>query len=308
MSRLLGRVSRTKLAAWLFVLALFLLVPQFVQNDYLLHLAALGLIYATVTVSWDLTLGYGGLFNFAHPALFGFGAYASGVAAAKFGVSPWAALLIGALAAAVVSALVFVPVSRLRGIYVALVTFAASQLMLYMVITQTSLTGGYLGLTDIPHLTLGDFSFGRNEIGTYYLAGLLLLVAIAVLRWMVTSDYGLGLVGLRDFEDYAVSRGVSVRRQRLWAQIFGFSLATLLLSMVLVGGLGTIYGPAVAAIGLTFLSDGLAPLGAWRFIAVGVLIILVVRFYPGGIWGALDRRRGAGGPLRRAVVAVDEPD
>ena len=123
-----------------------------------------------------------------------------------------------------------------------------------------------------------------------------------------------------------------VRRQRLWAfiasgafagaaggiytyyllsispQIFGFSRATLLLSMVLVGGLGTIYGPAVAAIGLTFLSDGLAPLGAWRFIAVGVLIILVVRFYPGGIWGALDRRRGAGGPLRRAVVAVDEPD
>jgi branched-chain amino acid transport system permease protein len=312
------------------VLAVFVVFPQLAQSDYIVHLGAIGLIYATVAVSWDLTLGYGGVFNFAHPALFGLGAYASGVAAAKFGVEPWAGLVVGAVVAAVVSVAVFVPVSRLRGIYVALITFAAAQLILYVVITQTDLTGGYLGLTDIPMLSLGSFDFGRNEIATYYLAGVLLLFAIALLRRMVTSDYGLGLVGLRDFEEYAVSRGVSVGRQRLWAfiasgalagaaggiytfyllsispEIFGFSLSTLLLSMVLVGGIATIFGPAVAAIALTYISDALSPLGAWRFIAVGVLIIIVILFFPAGIWGALVRRgrRGVGGPLRGAVVSA----
>ena len=326
-----GRVSRSRLVAWLVVLAVFVIFPMVVKSEYIMHLAALGLIYAMVAASWDLTLGYAGVFNFAHPALFGLGAYASGVASAKLGVSPWAGLLVGALTAALVSALVFVPVSRLRGIYVALITFAAAQLILFVVITQPDVTGGYLGLTNIPTLTLGNFSFGRDEVGIYYLAGVLLLAAIVLLRWMVTSDFGLGLVGLRDFEEYAVSRGVSVGRQRLWAfivsgalagaaggiytyyllsispEIFGFSLSTLLLSMVLVGGIATIFGPVVAAIGLTYLSDALSDLGAWRFIAVGVLIILVIRFFPSGIWGALGRRgrRPAGGPLRGVVVTGD---
>jgi branched-chain amino acid transport system permease protein len=329
------RITGLRLGVSLVVLVVFLAAPLIVKSDYALNLAAMGLIYAVVSASWDVTLGYGGLFNFAHAAMFGVGAYTSGVAAAKFGVSPWLSLLIGIAATVVTSVLIFLPVSRLRGIYVALITFAAAQLIMYLAVTQTDLTGGNLGLTNIPPLTLGSLDFGRNEVATYYLAGGLLIVTIAVLRRLVTSDFGLGLVGLRDFEEYAVSRGVSAARQRLWAfvasagftgaaggiytfyllslspEIFGFSLTTLFLSMLLVGGIATIYGPAAAAIGLTFLSDALSPLGPWRFVVYGIMIVLVILFFPSGFWGlggdirdrlARSRRVAGGGSTGGAPV------
>jgi branched-chain amino acid transport system permease protein len=313
-----GLVSRRRGVVLALIALAFAAAPLVVQDAYLRHLAALGMIYATVAASWDLTLGYAGVFNFAHPALFGVGAYVSGLVSARLGLSPWIGLLIGAASAVVISILIFVPVSRLRGIYVALMTFAAAQLLLYVVVTQSDLTGGYLGLSGIPDLSIGGIAFGRNAVATYYLAGVLLLFATIVLRSVVRSDLGVSLIALRDFEGYAVSRGVSVARQRLLAfifsavftgaagglytfyllsispEVFGFSISTLLLSMVLVGGIATIYGSIVAALGLTVISDMLASLGPVRFIFISVLIVLTMRFFPGGIWGlgaALRARR-----------------
>jgi branched-chain amino acid transport system permease protein len=302
-------VSRTRLATLAVIVAAFAVFPFVVTDPYLRHLAVLALIYATVAASWDLTLGYAGVFNFAHPALFGVGAYASGIVSARLGLSPWLGIAIGGMTAAALSALIFIPVSRLRGIYVCLITFAAAQLCLYVAVTGSDITGGYLGLSGIPSLTIGGLDLGRNAVGMFYVSGALLVLALVVLRALVNSDFGMSLVALRDFEDYAISRGVSVARQRLIAfvasavftgaagalythyllsispEVFGFSISTLLLSMVLVGGIATIYGSVVAAIGITMISDMLASLGPWRFVIVAILIIATMRFFPAGLWG-----------------------
>lgn len=305
---------RNRLLIWGVGVAIFLALPLVVDNDYLRHLAILGMLYAIVSSNWDLTLGYAGLFNFAHIAFFGIGAYTSGILAVRLGVSPWLGIPAGALAAALSSVIVSIPAIRLRGIYVALLTFAFSQLAVLLLLSQPTITGGLQGLTGVPSLSIGDFQFRQSRVAYFYLVGALLLCSTIFLRRLVNSDFGLSLVALRDFEEYAVSRGVPLARQRFLAfilssifpgiagavfahylivaspEFFGFSFATLFLSMVLVGGLSTIYGPVVVGVVLTFVSELMSSLGPVRFMVVAVVIVVTMRFFPKGVWGLVRQR------------------
>ena len=303
---------------------IFLAIPHVVENKLLIHLAVLGMLYAIVASNWDLTLGYAGVFNFAHLAFFGIGGYTSGILAVKLHISPWLGIPAGAAVAALASVVVSIPAIRLRGIYVALLTFACSQLVLLLLLSQPLITGGQQGLTGVPQLQIGDFLFRESRFAHFYLVGILLLCSTVFLRRLVTSDFGLSLIALRDFEEYAVARGIPLARQRLLAflfssifpglaggfyahflivaspDIFGFSLATLLLSMVLVGGVASIYGPVLIGVVMTFVSELMASSalmsdifgisrGPVRFMFVAVLIVLTMRFFPGGVWGLINQ-------------------
>ena len=317
-------INANRKAIALVGLVVFLAIPLVVDNKLLIHLAILGMLYAVVASNWDLTLGYAGVFNFAHLAFFGIGAYTSGVLTVKLGISPWLGIPCGAVAAAVASIIVSIPAIRLRGIYVALLTFACSQLVLLLLLSQPLITGGQQGLTGVPQLQIGDFRFRESKFAHFYLVGLLLLCSTVFLRRLVTSDFGLSLIALRDFEEYAVARGIPLARQRLLAfllssifpglaggvyahflivaspDIFGFSLAILLLSMVLVGGVATIYGPVLIGVVMTYVSELMAS-SAWmsevfgvsrgpvRFMFVAVIIVLTMRFFPQGIWGLIKQ-------------------
>lgn len=306
------------------VLAL-LVVPPFLTGGVAQNLAIIALLFAVVASNWDLTLGYAGIFNFAHVAFFGIAAYVSAIATIHFGVPIWLDIL---LAVGVVAALAAVTAGlalRLRGIYVALVTFAFVQLCVALIISQRQLTGGAVGLVGVPDLAAFGFRFGSDHRSYVYLAGLLLLCSTLFLRWLVRSDFGLSLIALRDNESYATSRGIPATRQRVLAMvassiftaaagavyahylivaspdIFSFSLTTLILSMTLLGGTATIYGPILAAIVLTLVTEQLAEFGVVRFMIIAVLIVLTLRFLPGGIWSLSEtvlarRRAGAKSP------------
>ena len=303
---------------------IFLAVPLVVENKLLIHLAILGMLYAIVASNWDLTLGYAGVFNFAHLAFFGIGGYTSGILAVKLGITPWLGIPMGAAVAALASVIVSIPAIRLRGIYVALLTFACSQLVLLLLLSQPQITGGQQGLTGVPQLSIGAFNFRQSRFAHFYLVGLMLLCSTVFLRRLVASDFGLSLIALRDFEEYAVARGIPLARQRLLAflyssifpglaggfyahflivaspDIFGFSLATLLLSMVLVGGVATIYGSVLMGVVMTFVSELMASSalmsdvfgisrGPVRFMFVAVIIVLTMRFLPQGVWGLINQ-------------------
>ena len=333
---LVERVNQNRVPLGIAGLVIFIAFPLVVHNDFLIHLSILGMLFAIVASNWDLTLGYAGVFNFAHLAFFGIGAYTSGILTVKLGFSPWLGIPCGALAAAIASVIVSIPAIRLRGIYVALLTFAFSQLVLLLLLSQPQITGGQQGLTGVPQLQIGDFYFRESHFAHFYLVGALLLCSTLFLRRLVSSDFGLSLVALRDFEEYAVARGIPLARQRLLAflfssifpglaggvyahflivaspDIFGFSLATLLLSMVLVGGVGTIYGPVVIGIVMTFVSELMAS-SAWmsqvfgisrgpvRFMFVAVIIVLTMRFFPGGFWGLVNRYSDRSQKSKRAA-------
>jgi branched-chain amino acid transport system permease protein len=282
--------------------------PLLLTGGVIQNLAILALLYAVVASNWDLTLGYAGIFNFAHVAFFGVASYVSAISTVEFGVPIWWDFLIAVGIVGIMSGVTAILALRQRGIYVALVTFALTQLCVALVESQKDLTGGAIGLVGIPDLQIGDFAFGNDLRSYFYLAEGLLIVSTLVMRRLVTTDFGFSLVALRDFEDYAISRGIPAFRQRILAivassvftslagsvyghylgvvspDVFSFSLSTLLLSMVLIGGNATIYGPVVAAVILTFLTEELAGLGVIRYMIIAVLIVLTMRFLPGGLW------------------------
>jgi len=288
-------------------LAIAAVAPLLLTGSVAQNLAILALLYAVVASNWDLTLGYAGIFNFAHVAFFGVASYVSAISTVQFGVPIWWDFLLALVIVAAVSGLTAVLALRQRDIYVALVTFALTQLCVALVESQKGLTGGPMGLVGIPDLQIGTFMFGNDARSYFYLVEALLIVSTIVMRRLVSSDFGLSLVALRDFESYAVSRGIPATRQRVLAivassiftslagstyahylmvaspDVFSFSLSTLLLSMVLVGGSATIYGPIVAAVVLTVGTEELADLGVVRYMVVAVLIVLTMRFLPGGV-------------------------
>lgn len=305
------------------VLILGLLVPVFVEDTYVRHLFIIAFIYAIVAASWDLSLGYAGIFNFGHVAFFGIGVYATGLCAKLLGIDPWIAMLIGGVVASAAAAVVALPVVRLQGIYVVLVTFAFSQLVLQFVISQSQITGGTQGLVRVPTIELFGYNFLRDyKFSYYYVAFALLVISTLCLRFITRTDFGLSIRALRDNEDYGLARGIPIGLQRLKVlvasaffagiaggffaiylrvaspEVFNFSTMALILSMVLVGGTSSIYGPVIAALVLTFISEGLANvdgLAEGRFMLVAIAMVLVLLFFPKGLVSVFGKRAGKSG-------------
>lgn len=306
----------TSYVLWALVILVALVAPKILTSGVAQNLAILALLFAIVASNWDLTLGYAGIFNFAHVAFFGIAGYVSAISTMYFGVPIWWDILIAVGFVAVLAGVTAALALRLRGIYVALVTFALVQLCVALIISQKWLTGGAVGLVGVPDLQLFGYYLGLDPTNYFYLAEALLIASTLFLRWLVNSDFGLSLIALRDNEDYAISRGVSATRQRVLAMvasslftaaagsvyahylivaspdIFSFSLTTLILSMTLLGGTSTIYGPIFAAIALTVVTEQLASFGVVRFMIIAVLIVLTLRFLPGGLWSFFDPHEG----------------
>ncbi len=310
-------------------LAALIAYPFVFGETYFRHVVILAFVFAIVATSWDLSLGFGGLFNFAHVALFAVGIYTYAILAKTLGFSPWLSIVAGGGTAAFVALLIALPVLRLDGIYVILVTIALSQLLYLIVISSSDVTGGTSGMVTLPTLTIGDYRLSRNGRIGYYYVGLALLVAnLAFLYWVTRSRLGRSIVALRDNKYYAIARGISEERTRAMTLMasavftgmagafyasylrvaspdaFGIGFLTLLLSILLVGGAGTIWGPVMAAFAISVASEWLSGFGAWQNILIALAIILIVVFYPGGLWAALQELRQAADVSRTSLLVA----
>jgi len=311
-------VTRRFMAIVLLFAALAL-VPLFISDGYLRHLFIIAFIYAVIASNWNLSLGHCGVFNFGHLTFFGIGVYTAAIATKTAAINPWIAILLGGGTAALSALLMAAPVARLKGIYVVLVTFACNQLVLQLVLSQSQVTGGAEGMVRLPYLQIGTYSFLKDFKFGYYYVGLGLLALSCIFLALVTSSpFGKSLKAVRDAEEYAAARGVSVARQRVLAlalsavftgvaggfyaiylrvaspEVFGFGTLSLALSMVLIGGVNTVFGPVLAALALTFATEAMAGLQGFedaRYIVIAVAMILVLRLAPDGLTELLGRLR-----------------
>lgn len=332
----------------LVVFAILLLLPLVVTETYARHTLILVFVYAVLASNWDLSLGYGGIVNFAHLAFFAIGLYVYAILAKVLGLDPWLALLATPVFAVAFAVVLAIPILRLEGIYVILVTIAATQLLQQIVVSQSTYTGGTSGMVLLPRLSVGGYKLSSdNRLGYYYLALALLTASTFFLYKLERSAIGRAVKALRDNKYYAISRGVSEARTRLLTlglsaifpalaggfygsylrvaspDVFGLGFLTITLSVLLLGGIATIWGSLIAAFVIVGLSQQLADYGAWRNIAIALVIIGVVVVYPGGlyaalqeIWSGFDRaktnliavcRRRLGAPKRaRAMGTTDQ--
>ncbi len=267
-------------------------------------------MWAVIAVSWNLLLGYGGIPAFGNLAFFGLGGYTSAYLAIH-GFSWWVAMLVGTMFSVGLGLVMAAPTSRLRGIYVALFTFAFEGLLGNVVLLGEMVpwTGGSLGLQGVPHFPI-DPSW-LDPFNYYSAFGILLASAISI-HMLLRSRVGLALMSVRESELYAESLGVNVYRQKLLAfmvsafftgligSFYGFytgaftatglsfMLLLQMLVMVLVGGLGTQFGPILGAFVVTFGSEYLrasltGEIALFRLIVIGLLIPIVLIIYPSGL-------------------------
>lgn len=288
-----------------------LVIPVFTRNLFVLHILIICFVYGVIIANWDLTLGYTGILNFAHFSFFAIGAYAYAILTKFFNVSPWFGLVAGGIITMLSALLVALPTLRLKGIYFCLFSFAFTQILYSMILFNASdLTGGSQGLTHIPALQLGPIEFGGvDKVPNYYLALAMFVGFTIVVYWTLRSRVGLAFQALRDSEQYAVSRGISPYRykvisviisgfftgaigafyaqylQVLSVEMLGWSTLTLGMAMLVVGGPGTLWGPIAASFILTLLSEYLRGLEAYRYIIIGILMVVVIVLVPSGLAG-----------------------
>lgn len=297
------------------LIALFLLFFPGMADDYQTSILAKFLAFGVFALSLDLIWGYAGIVNFGHAIFFGCGAYAMGITLRFLDIP--GATYIAALAAILVPMVVglvlgyFLFYGRVSGIFFGVVTLALTGAVQSLIIINIDLTGGLNGLYDYPIPVLGipgiwEFEwFGANV--PYYISLAGAAIAFWIARFIVTSDFGRIMRGIKENEDRVEFLGYNVPAIRLVIfviacgmagfsgalyvpvgfispELAGLAMSTGVLVWVAVGGRGTLIGAFIGALLVnylqTLLSDALVVL--WLLI-VGVFFILVVLFWPGGV-------------------------
>ncbi|TAK82383.1 MAG: branched-chain amino acid ABC transporter permease [Betaproteobacteria bacterium] len=299
----------------IFLVLLSLMPAMAEKQPYLLHVLILCFLYAIPAVGLNLMLGYAGLVSLGHMAFAGVGAYTAAVLMVDGHWDFWLALLAGVLAAGVAGAAIGAICLRFRTHFFMIVTLAFG-LMLYSVMNNwDEVTRGAAGFPGIPRpAPLGGFSFGPLP-NFYYLALAAALAAFAVQWIVVRSDFGRVLAALRQDERLAQAKGVNTMLYKAAVFALGSAIAGLggvlhvsflrvaapatfnlaesinAVLIVIVGGAGSLAGPALGALVFVGLPEYLRAAAEWRLVVFGVILVLIVLFAPQGLAGFVKRAR-----------------
>jgi branched-chain amino acid transport system permease protein len=294
------------LAGAIAALALFIALPE-VLRPYYLNLTTRMLIFALFAMSLDLLLGYTGLASLGHAAYFGVAAYTIALLILRAGVDSGIAFP-AALVAATVTGALFAPLAlRARGSYFLMITFALAQVVWSVAFGWRSLTNGDDGM---PGVTRPDFGWSLdNPTSFYYFVLAVVGVAALLLAAIVKSPFGRALRGIRDSESRMQALGYDVWRFQYVAFVlsafFGGIAGALYayynrfvgpedlyvvqsaeaLIMVILGGAGTLIGPAIGAALIVFLEDFVSSMTEHWVLILGIIYVLVTLFAPRGLIG-----------------------
>ena len=280
---------------------------------YVVHLLTLSCINLMLAVSLDLLVGFAGLLSLAHAVFFGVGAYTTAILVRE-GVGGFNAMMLGAVFAALASSFIALPSTRVRGIYLLILTIAVQSVFTVMLLNLSGITGGPAGISKIAPFILFGYPLRGIEF-TIFMAICSTLVLLFSYR-LGQSPFGHLLQAIRDDETGCAILGKNVSLAKISAFALSGALAAIagsfyahytsyvdprgfdilvsisVLLMVMLGGAGTIFGPAIGAFIVTIIPELLrfipAPLGAAgasRQLSYGLLLILIIFFRPQGLLG-----------------------
>lgn len=280
--------------------------PLVYGNPYILGLTNLIGLYTIVVLGLNLFIGYAGQISLGHAAFFALGAYGSALLTVEWGVWPWPAIGLVSLGSALVALLVGIPALRLHGHYLAMATLGFN-IVIYTVLVQwDDLTGGPSGFAGIPALRIGAFTFD-SDLKLHYLVWTAALVCLMLGLNLVRSGVGRGLAALAGDEVAARSLGVDTRTAKVKVFVFSAVLASLagslyahtfgfvspgtfsifasvdFVTMVVVGGLGSVWGSLFGAALLTWLPEFVDLFETYKEIIHGLILVLVLMFLPRGL-------------------------
>jgi branched-chain amino acid transport system permease protein len=286
--------------------ALIGIAPVFIGKGYLINVFVFVGIYTILAVALNLLLGLAGQISLGQAAFFGLGAYISGVLTATHAVNPWLSMVIAVVTVGIIAFILGFPILKLKGHYLAMATLGMG-IIVYIIFNETvDITGGPSGLSGIPHLSLGGIIF-NSDLKNYYLVWFFAVTIILLSVNLAASRIGRALRAIHDSEVAARIMGVNARLLKvqifsisgvisalagsLYAHTvtfisptsFGFNVSIELLTMVIIGGLGSIYGSFLGAAILTLLPEFFRTFQDYDIIVYGLTLIVITMFMPGGL-------------------------
>ncbi len=335
MSILENRNARAVLG-WLLLLAFLGVLWATVDNNYHLRLLIGAGTAMIAVIPFGLLMGHMGYLAMGQGGFVGVGAYVVGVLTVhRYEFDFWVALPCAVVITSALAWLLTYPLFRLRGYHFAIGTLAVGQLLYLMFDSWEWLTGGPHGTSGIQRPALGDYAFVTNA--RFFIVVAFFLVVSAFASWLlVRGRVGRALSAIRQDEDLAAARGLDVFRYKQIVFVFAAGFAALSGALyasmqiaidpssftiwssfqyviyVIIGGAGTLMGPAVGVVFLVVLEQLIQDFGKWNQIVLGGLIVVTVLFFRGGLWGgatllwrAACRRAGL---LRASMRAAPQPE
>src|SRR5580704_231023 len=303
-------------AASLAVLMVLIVLP-FLIGDYPRALVSEIFIFAIFAMSLDLLLGFTGLMSLGHAAFFGLGAYAVAVLGTLFGINAWIGLAAGVFLAAGGAALIGYFCVRLAGIPFLMLTLAFSQLVFSVALKWRDVTGGSDGMALAEKPSFFGFNLDHSLV-MYFMTLLFFVAAFLSLGRLINAPLGRVFIGIRENEQRMLAIGYPTRAYKLLAFVIAGGFAGLagglyaifngfissdalywtasgdILIMTMLGGAGTLIGPPIGAAVFLLMKNVASSYSEHWLTIIGVIFICCVMFFPGGIWGTLQKLRWVG--------------
>ena len=299
----------------LLALGLAAVAFPWLASTYQVNIMVLALIYVVLGLGLNITVGLAGLLDLGYVAFFAVGAYTYALLNRYFGLGFWTCLPLGGLAGMGCGALLGFPILRLRGDYLAIVTLGFGSIAKIVIENWEELTNGAKGIANIPHPGLFGVKMQLAGVTTYsyYLMIALVLLTIFVTNRLKDSRVGRAWVALREDEIACVAMGIDMARTKLsayalgafWAGLVGvifaslntyinpasfdFMTSAIVLSIVVLGGMGSILGVIIAALVLMLAPEYLRAFSDYRMLVFGGALVLMMIFRPEGLFA--NRRR-----------------
>lgn len=290
-------------------LVLVALFPLVSGDNYVKGMLIKVMMFGMLASALNIINGYSGMFCLGIAGMMCIGSYVEAVLATKFGISFWLLLPISGLVTALFGLLISIPAIRLKGIYFSIITMGFSEIVRLLAQNWTSVTGGAMGIKNIPAPML--FGMKLNKVNHYYyiIFVLLALCVFSVYR-MIHSRIGRAWISIREDEAAARSLGVNLLKYKalnffvaaFWAGVAGAFMAPYyqfisadmftttesfnILSMLIIGGQGTLIGPIIGAFVSNALSEWMRFFSEWRLVVYSVIIIATMWVRPQGIAGS----------------------
>jgi branched-chain amino acid transport system permease protein len=318
--------------------ALFLLaLPVFGFSQYIIRIFIMIGIYTTLALGLNILTGYTGLVSLGHGGFYAIGAYTTSILMIRFQMNFLVAVLIAMAFTGICGLLLGLPTLRLTGTYLSIVTLGFGEIVKMLIMNLDSITNGTLGLRGIPRPSFFGFQLTLANHGMYYLMLILLLIVTFACLAMQNSNLGRTLRAIKADELAATMMGVRTARYKIAAFVisavitglaggfyatlvsyidhnsFTFDVSIMILSIVILGGMGTIRGMFLGAIILIVFPEVARPLMEWRFVVYGLVLIIMMRFRPQGLLGWRSKfpykipvERPAGYPSNEAIKRSGE--
>ncbi len=308
------KLKNNPVIALLVFLAMILI---FASQPYLTIIGVQGLINAIAVIGIVVITGYTRQTHLGQSAFIGIGAYTSAVLMIKFGISFWITVPAAIFVAVIIGVVLGIPTLKLSGgPYLAMVTQIFGEIVYIIILNWTDVTGGSFGLSRIPNPKIASYTL-KSNVSLLILTAAIFLLTFFVMRRIINSKFGRFFLSIKESEAAAQSVGINTMKYRiiaftlaaalgglagvLYAQCIGFlnpeqfrwQASLTLISMAIIGGIGSLQGGAVGAIALTVLPELLRGFNAqMRMVCYGLLVIAVLMFLPDGLISLVGRKPG----------------